>query len=191
MAWLWLGVILFFAVHSVAMVPRLRAALRGRFGVDGWRGIHAIVAAVGLGLMIWGFARARAEGVAPWFEPRLGLRHATLLLMLPVFPLLIASGVDGRIRAVTRHPMLTGVVLWALAHLLVVGTAPAVAICGAFAVWGIADRVSLARRAGAAPAAPPPPFGRGDLVAVIGGIVLWAVFVLWLHQWLIGVAPLG
>ena len=31
---------------------------------------------------------------------------------------------------------------------------------------------------------------RGDVVAVVAGVVAWAVFALWLHRWLIGVDPM-
>lgn len=191
MAMVWLGLALFFSVHSVPMLPPLRAALLARLGDNGWKGIHTLCAAIGLGLMIWGVARARAEGAPLWLEPRLGLRHAAVAVMAPVFPLLIASGVAGWIRARLVHPMLTGVILWAAAHLLVVGAAPIVAIAAAFLVWGLADRLSLAARAAGRPRPPVPPFGRGDLAAVLVGLALWAAFVLDLHARLIGVAPLG
>jgi hypothetical protein len=32
-----------------------------------------------------------------------------------------------------------------------------------------------------------PPLRANDLVAVVGGLTLYAAFVLWLHGWLIGI----
>lgn len=189
---LFVGTALFFAAHSVPLVPGLRDRLIARLGVNGHKGLHTLLSAVGLGLMIWGYGLARAAGAPLLWEPPRGMRHLTALLALPVFPLLLAALVPGAraIRERVGHPMLTSVILWAAAHLVSVGVASAVAIMAAFFVWGVADRVSLARRA-AARTAPPPAFSLGDATAIVAGLLLWGAFVLRLHLWLIGVAPLG
>jgi hypothetical protein len=71
---------------------------------------------VGLGLIVWGYAQARLSPTVVWAPP-VGLRHAALTLMLPVFPLLTAAYVPGRIsRWAGGHPMLVGTLLWALAQ---------------------------------------------------------------------------
>ena len=184
-----LGIVLFFAVHSVPMVPRLRAALIARLGENGWKGVHTLFAVAGLVLMVWGVGEARYEGGTLWWERPKGMRHAVLLVLLPVFPLLAASSLPGWISARTVHPMLTGVILWAVGHLLYVGFSAAVVIFVAFAVWGIADRVSLAfRKPGPAVI---PPFGRNDVAAIVIGLALYGLFLWKAHLWLIGVSPLG
>lgn len=185
-----LGLVLFLAVHTLPMAPRLREAIVGRIGVDPWRGIHSAISAIGLGLILWGFGLARAEGHAPWLDGGGHLRHLTLLVLLPVFPLLFAAHLPGRIAATVRHPMVTAVVLWSIGHLLVVSTAPAVLLFAAFLAWSIADRLSLARRR-PAEARPRPSFGRNDAIALVLGLAVYAAFVTKLHLWLIGVAPLG
>lgn len=186
------GLVLFFAAHTLPMLPALRGRLIARIGANGHKGLHTLVSAVGLGLMIWGFVLARAAGAPLLWEAPRGLRHLTVLLALPVFPLLLAAFVPGAraIRERVGHPMLTAVILWAAAHLVSVGVASAVAIMAAFFVWGVADRLSLARRT-APRTTPPPAFSRGDAAAIVAGLVLWGAFVLRLHLWLIGVAPLG
>jgi uncharacterized membrane protein len=55
------------------------------------------------------------------YTPPTWLRHVAFLLMLPVFPLLFAANLPGRIRTATKHPMLAAVKFWALAHLLANG----------------------------------------------------------------------
>jgi uncharacterized membrane protein len=112
-----------------------------------------------------------------------------LLLMLPVFPLLAAAYLPGRIKAALKHPFLVAVKLWAAAHLLANGTLADVLLFGSFLAWAVADRISLKRRPQRPlPGAPERPMN--DLIAVVAGLVLYGVFVTWLHQWLIGVAPL-
>lgn len=183
-----LGLALFVLVHAVPMVPPLRAAIVARVGADPWRGIHSLIALVGMGLIVWGFARARAAGPDPWLTPQVGLRHAALLVLLPVFPLIFASFRPGWIARRVGHPMVTGVVLWAAGHLLAVSSAPAVLLASVFLVWGLAARLSLARRKPAT--GPIPPFGRADLAAIVAGVAVWGLLLWKGHLWLIGIAPL-
>ena len=184
-----LGLALFLLVHTVPMIPSLRAALVARLGDNGWKGAHTLLSAIGLGLIVWGFGLARWEGAPVWFERAKGMRHATLLVLLPVFPLLFAAYLPGWIKARVVHPMLTAVILWAIGHLLFVGSAPAVTLFAAFAVWAVADRLSLARRKPGTGEVPP--FGRNDAIAVVLGLAVYGFFVWKAHLWLIGVSPLG
>ena len=80
------------------------------------------------------------------YTPPTALRHVALLLMLPVFPLLVAAYVPGRIKTMAKHPMLLATKLWALAHLLANGTLADVLLFGGFLVWAVADRISVKRR---------------------------------------------
>lgn len=189
MKFLVLGLALFLLVHSVPMIGALHAALVGRLGANGWRGVHTLISALGLGLIIWGFGQARVEGAPVWFDSPKGMRHATWLVLAPVFPLLFAAYMPGWIKARVVHPMLTAVILWAVGHLLYVGSAPAVTLFAAFAVWAVADRLSLARRKPGGPAVPP--FGRNDVLAVVLGLAVYGLFLWKAHLWLIGVSPLG
>ena len=68
-----------------------------------------------------------------------------------------------------------------------------VLLFGGFLVWAVADRISVKRRSVAeahdAPAAPARPLN--DAIALVGGLLTYAVVVLWAHRWLIGVSPLA
>lgn len=189
MSYLVLGLALFVLVHMVPLTPRLRAPIVARLGENRWRGIHSLAAAVGLGLIVWGFGEARWQGAPLWWEPIDRLRWATLIVELPVFPLIFASFVPGWIAARVGHPMVTGVLLWAFGHMLIVGSAPAVSLFAVFLVWTVYARLTL--MASKPPRRPVPPFGRADAIAVLAGITVWAVTVWWSHLLLIGIAPLG
>lgn len=185
------GLVLFLGIHSVAIVaPRWRQVQLARRGEGAWKRLLSVGSLIGFVLLVYGYAQARQ--VAPLlYTPPAGLRHAALLVMLPVFPLLFAAYLPGRIKAAAKHPMLLAVKLWALAHLLANGGAADVLLFGSFLVWAVADRISVKRRGGPVPALGAPPSAANDLVALIGGLVVYAVFLLWAHRWLIGVAPLG
>ena len=184
------GLLLFLGVHSVSIVaPGWRDAQFAQRGEAAWKGLYSVAAAIGLGLIIYGYAAARQAPVV-LYTPPLALRHLSLLLLLPVFVLLFAAYLPGRIKTATKHPMLLATKLWALAHLLANGNLADVLLFGGFLVWAVAGRVSLKRRpARAVPGAPERPIN--DAIALIGGLAAYGGVVLWAHAWLIGVAPLG
>lgn len=189
MALFLIGLLVFLGVHSVAIVaPRWREAQAARHA-GAWKGGYALVSIVGFVLLLYGYGVARQTTPVLWTPPA-GLRHVALLLMLPVFPLLIAADARGRIQRAVKHPMLLAVKFWAVAHLLANGTLVDVILFGAFLAWAVADRISLKRRPASGPphAAPNP---RNDLIAVVAGLVVYALFLFWGHRWLIGVSPLG
>lgn len=194
MAWLIVGLVLFLGVHSVSIVSPLgRQRLVQRTGEAGYKGLYTLVSFLGLGLIVWGYGLAREAPVLLYTLPT-GFRHLAALLMLPVFVLLLAAYLPGRIQRAAKHPMLLSVKLWALAHLLANGTLADVLLFGGFLVWAVADRISVKRRAAAglmrnAPALPGS--AANDAIALVGGLALYAVIVLWLHGWLFGVSPMG
>jgi uncharacterized membrane protein len=84
--------------------------------------------------------------------------------------------------------MLVAVKLWAVAHLLVNGMLQDLLLFGAFLAWAVVDRISMKRRS-QRPIPTLPASKANDAIAVVGGLALYVVFVLWAHQWLFGVAP--
>jgi uncharacterized membrane protein len=194
MAWLILGLALFLGVHSVSIVSPLgRRQLAQQMGEAGFKGLYTLVSFVGLGLIVWGYGLAR-ETPVPLYTLPAGFRHLAALLMLPVFVLLLAAYLPGRIQRAAKHPMLLSVKLWALAHLLANGTLADVLLFGGFLVWAVTDRISVKRRAAAGLLRNAPTREGGlvnDVIALVGGLVLYAVFALWAHAWLFGVRPMG
>jgi uncharacterized membrane protein len=185
-----LGLVLFLGVHSTAIIDNAwRERMITRFGELPWKAGYGLLALAGLILIVNGYGDARASPV-PLYVPPVWMRHVALLLMLPVFPLLFAAYLPGRIQSAAKHPMLLAVKIWATAHLLANGTLADVLLFGGFLAWAVADRISLKRRP--QPEVPGAPAGRyNDLIALGGGLVLYVLFILWLHRWLIGVSPIG
>ena len=198
MAWLILGLILFLGVHSVSIVaPEARNRWVQRLGEGPWKGLYALVSLTGFVLILWGYGLAREAPVLLYSLPG-GFRHLAALLMLPVFVLLLAAYLPGRIQRAAEHPMLLAVKLWALAHLLAQsatgGTLADVLLFSGFLAWAVADRISLKRRAAGGllrslPLGPPRVINDG--IALVGGLGLYALFVFWLHAALFGVRPFG
>jgi uncharacterized membrane protein len=190
MAWLILGLVLFLGTHSVSIVaPAWRDAQAARLGERGWKGLYTVVSIAGFAMLVAGFGITRHAAQALYVPPSWG-RHVTALLMLPVFPLFLATYLPGRIKTAVKHPTLAAVMLWAVGHLFANGGLADVLLFGGFLAWAIADRVSMNHRVQRAlPGAPVRP--ANDLIAVVGGLVLYGVFVAWAHQRLFGVSPMG
>lgn len=180
-----LGLVLFLGAHSVAIVaPQWRDAMAARLG-HGWRGICSLVSIAGFALIVYGYGAARGQ-FAVLYVPPLGLRYSAVVLMVFVFPLLLAAYLPGRIRTATKHPMLAATKIWATAHLLANGALPDVILFGALLAWAVVDRISLKRRKPRPiPALPASPVN--DIVAIVLGLALYAVFIHGLHAYLFGV----
>lgn len=184
------GLVLFVGIHSVSIVaPAWRDAQLAQRGEAAWKGLYSLAAAIGLVLIVYGYSQARQAPIV-LYTPPAALRHAALVLLLPVFVLLFAAYLPGRIKSAAKHPMLLATKLWALAHLLANGNLADVLLFGGFLAWAVADRISLKRRpARAVPGAPAGPVN--DAIALVGGLIVYAVIVWWLHAWLIGVVPIA
>jgi len=184
------GLILFLGVHSVSIVaPYWRERMLLMVGTGTWKGVYALLSAIGLVLMLVGFAHAR-QAPAVLYVPPGWLRYLSFALLLPVFPLLLAAYLPGAIQTKAKHPMLVAIKLWASAHLLAIGTLPDVLLFGGFLLWAIIDRVSLKSRRVAKQAARSPAWRFNDALVIVLGLALYAGFVFRLHAILIGVSPL-
>lgn len=182
------GLVIFFGFHALPMFPALRARLQGVLGERAYRLVHAAGSALALALIIYGFAAYRARDWVQLWSPPTGLRHLTLLLMLPVFVLLAAAYMPGKIKAIAKFPVLLAVKLWALAHLLANGDLGGVLMFASFLAWAVIARISAKRRAVPVPAVAG--FGRNDAIALIAGLLVYGLFLTTLHPLLIGVRVL-
>jgi uncharacterized membrane protein len=192
MGLLLLGLLIFLSVHSVRIVAEgWRGATIARIGQARWKGLYSLLSLLGFALIVWGYGLARQQPVALW-DPPLWTRHLASLLTLASFVLLAAAYVPGNgIKARVHHPMVLGVKVWALAHLLANGTLADAVLFGAFLVWSVLDFRAARGRDRAAGTRYPVGTTPATLAALAGGVVAWAVFAFWAHGWLIGVRPFG
>jgi uncharacterized membrane protein len=187
-----IGLILFLGLHSVRIFAEgWRVRQIAQRGAGTWKGLYSVASIIGFGLIIWGWGLARQEPLALW-APQAWARHLASLLMLLAFILLAAAYVPKNgIKYRVHHPMVLGVMVWALAHLLSNHTLADLLLFGSFLVWAVLGfRAARARdRIGHVSYAPGT--AAGTAITVVVGVVAWAVFAFWAHGWLFGVNPIG
>lgn len=184
-----IGLLVFIGVHIVPTTPDLRRALAGRFGEQAYKGAFSVVALIGFALIVYGYHKVQLHpGKNPvlWYPPAWG-RHLTMALMLPVFPLLVATYLPGRIAGAVRHPMITAVKFWALAHLFVRGDLASLLLFVGLLAWAVYDRITLKGREAEGLVVVRTGPVVNDVIAVVAGLVIYAVFARWGHPALIGV----
>jgi uncharacterized membrane protein len=189
MTLLLIGIVVFLGVHLLPALPEIREQLIERLGKNLYRGLFSALSALGFVLIVWGFARAPFLQV--WTPPS-WTRHVAMLLMLPVFILIIAAYLPGKIKEAVKHPFLVAIKTWALAHLIANGDLASIILFGSFLAYAVIDRVALKHRAatGLVTVSQAPDSPRNDIIAVVGGLIFYAVFLVWLHPLLIGVPVL-
>jgi uncharacterized membrane protein len=187
-----LGLILFFGTHSLRLyADNWRTHAIARIGVAPWKLLYTLVSLLGFVLFVYGYGQVRWETVQLW-NPPIWTRHLAALLTIPAFILVVAAFVPGtHMRARLGHPMVLGVKTWAFAHLLSNGSLADLLLFGSFLVWSIVMYAKLRRRDRATGVTRPAISGARDGLAVVLGMIAWAVFALYLHGWLIGVRPFG
>ncbi|MBC56260.1 MAG: hypothetical protein CL814_04930 [Confluentimicrobium sp.] len=125
-----LGLLVWSVPHLFKrLAPEMRAGLGDKF-----KGIVALLVVAGVVLMVIGYRGA--EVVPLWYPPSWTM-HLTDLLMLFAVALFGLGNSKSRLRGRLRHPMLLGVITWAVGHLLVNGDLASVVLFGGMLIWAV------------------------------------------------------
>ncbi len=185
------GLIVFLGIHAVRIVADdWRTQMIAKHGEKTWKGIYSVVSLVGFGLIIWGYILARDNPVPIW-DPPIWTRHLAVLFMAISLFLVAQNGnTQGPVSAKIGHPMTAGIIVWSAAHLSANGTLADILLFGSFLVWSLLVFVSARGRDAISGETRAVAGWGADLKPGIVGLVLWAVFIWKVHEWLFGVAPL-
>jgi uncharacterized membrane protein len=188
-----IGLVLFLGIHSVRVfADGWRTATIARVGELPWKGIYSLASIAGIVLVVVGYGLARQNPVVLWNQPPVGMRHVAALLTLVAFVLIAAAYVPrNQIKARLHHPMILGVKVWALAHLIANNTLADLVLFGGFLLWAVLDFRAARKRDRSLVTAYPAGTASGTAIAVAVGAIAWAVFAFWLHRLMTGVPPMG
>lgn len=150
-----LAALAFTGGHFLVSSTPLRAGLVARLGETAYQGVFSLLALATLVWLAWSYASAPFVEIWP---PPVWARHLALTVMPFVLILLVASlrkdsptsvGASGTrlerlgIFAITRHPMMWAVSLWAVLHLLANGDLASLIFFGAFLVLALFGTVAI------------------------------------------------
>jgi uncharacterized membrane protein len=182
-----LGLLLFAGLHLVkSLAPAMRSRLQERLGDNAYKGIFSLLVLASLALIVFGWRSAIPQFV---YTPSPALTMPALLLLVLAFLLMVVSTRPSRLRRVVRHPQLSGVALWGIAHLLLNGDSRALLLFGGMTLWAVVEILAINRRDGSwvKPRAPGAAAELVNLLAAAGVVAL----LVYLHPWLAGVAVTG
>ena len=181
------GLVLFLGIHLVPAVPPVRLPLARAWGENRYKGAFSLVSLLGLVLIVAGYALS--DDRARLFAPVPAARALAPFAMVVSFVLFAAANMRGHLRRAVRHPMLLGLLIWSIVHLLANGDRKGTVLFGAFAAYALVDLVSATAR-GAVKSFEPTV--KHDVIAVVGGTAV-ALIVMTFHRVLFGpaVVPFG
>ena len=172
------GVILWAVAHYFKrLAPDARAAM-GKRG----KGLVAVALVISLLMMIFGYRGA--EFIHVWSPPSWTV-HLNNLMMLIAVLLYGMSATTGRLRGKMRHPQLTAVKVWAVAHLLVNGDLASIILFGGMLVWAVGSVILINRSE--VWVRPAPGEAKKDILLVVITLVTFGLMTA-IHAWL-GVWP--
>jgi uncharacterized membrane protein len=146
MTLLLIGLLLFCGVHLVpSLAPGLRASWFEKMGEGGYKGSYSLLLLGGIVMMVLGWRSTLPTSV---YLPSPELRLPAVALVIVAFLMLVVGSRNSRIRQWVRHPQLTGVLLWALAHLMLNGDSRSVLLFCGLALWSFVEILAISKREG-------------------------------------------
>ena len=192
MSLLVLGLVLFLAGHSLRVVsPAWRDQQIQRVGAQRFKLLFSLYALATFVLIVVGYGQARQAPVALWV-PIPGMAHLAVTLMLVALVMMVSAFLPRSAIAVKlRHPTTLSVKVWSLAHLLANHTLADVLLFGSFLLWSVLVFRAARQRERLNPPAAVAVSTQATVMALVGGVLVWALLLMGGHRALFGVSPLG
>ena len=127
------GLTIFSIVH---FLPELkgRTFFVDKMGEPAYKGVYSLLSILGFVLIVYG--KGYSDFVTVW-NPPTWTRHLTMLLVLVAMLLLSVSQIPNNFRRTIKHPMLLGVTVWGIAHLLANGDLASMILFGGFVIFSV------------------------------------------------------
>ena len=176
------GLALWVAIHLVPSAGLgLKQSLVARIGLLPYRTGFAMIVLTAMALLVLGWRSAQPVSI---YLPLPALRPVAIGLVVIALVILSATGRASRIGRVVRYPQLTGMLLWACAHLLANGDSRSLLLFGGFSAWALLEMFLISRREGAWEKPSVPSWTREILALVLALAGVGIVMVI--HPWITG-----
>ncbi len=187
MALLYTGLLLWAITHLFpVLLPGHRERLLSRLGEGPYKGVFSLLVLGSVAAMVLGWRSSIPEII---YLPPAGLRQPGMALALLSILLMVASGAPSRLQRIVRHPQLSGLLLWCVAHLMINGDSRSVPLFGGLAIWATLTIISLNRRDGQWQRPDAPSWSREIVLLAITALVYAGL--VFAHPWLAGVPIIG
>ena len=170
------GVLIWTGAH---LFKRVAPEARARLGNAG-RPLMALLLVSSVVLMTLGYQQA---STTVWWGRQATWVGVNNVLVYLGFYFIVGSQLRTRVAGVIRHPQLTAVKLWALAHLLVNGDSASLILFGGLLVWAVLEVVIINKQDGKSPLNKPDPSLPRECAAIGATLALYGVAA-YVHGWL-------
>jgi len=163
-----------------------KSRLIEKFGLNGYKGILTAALIASVVFMVFGWRNIQPPHL--YYLGPMVQKIALLMLVVAIY-LIVNSTEKNRLNRIVRHPQLTGLIIWAVAHVLMNGDTRAVTLFSGLALWAIVEIIVINRRDGfwQKPAAGTMAV---EIKSVVKAIVVVAVLT-WAHPYFAGVPVHG
>ncbi|MEN8183239.1 MAG: NnrU family protein, partial [Myxococcota bacterium] len=172
-------------VHLSSAARPLRARCIARLGEQAYKGVFTLALVTAIVLMVVGWRSAPPASV---YAPPAWGHSAALPLVFLALVLFAASTLESNVKRFVRHPQLSGVCVWAGAHLLSNGDSRSLVLFGVLGAWALVEMGLISRREGPWERPGPQPLV-AELKPLVGALVIYLVLFV-AHPYLFGASPM-
>lgn len=167
------GVLLWSGVHYIpGFLPNVKAKMVEKLG-GGYRGAFSLLIVLSIVMIVFGWRSAEIEVI---YDPIPNATQVTSVMMIVFLYLMGAAHGASNIKRFVRHPMLTGVIVWGLGHLLSNGESRSIILFAGMVIWAISEILIINKREGPYEAPGPVPI-KNDFKKIVIAFVIYAVLV--------------
>ena len=178
-----LGLFLWSLIHlTPSLVQPLKKGWINRMGENGYKLTFSLIVALSLALIVYGWRHTIPAYVYTPFITK----PIAVALMVISFLLMGAASLPSRINTWVRHPQLSGLLVWSIAHLLANGDNRSIALFGWLGIWAVLEMIFISRREGAWVKKSVPSVGK-ELKSIAISLVIFLVAAV-LHPYIAGVS---
>ncbi len=179
-----LGLVVWCTLHLIPTItPAIKQQWISLLGENGYKASFSLLIIISIVLISLGWRSTQV--VYLYTSPTIAINIA-MGLMIIAFILFGAAKSSTRIKRYLRHPQLTGVLIWAIAHLVLNGDNRSVVLFATLGVWAIFEMIFISKREGQWQKPQSASFGQ-EIKALTISIVIMIIAVI-AHPYITGVA---